>query len=594
MWGKREGDITRKTGELIAGRYKILKKLGEGGMSVVYLAVNEKVNKYWAIKEVKKEGVENFEIIHQGLLAEVDILKKLHHPNLPDIADIIEEKESFLLVMDYIEGRELESIVQQYGPQNQEDVVKWGEQLCDVLSYLHSQKPPIIYRDMKPSNIMLQKDGKVVLIDFGTAREFKESQAEDTVCLGTCGYAAPEQYKGQGQTDMRTDIYCLGVTLYYLLTGHNPVCKPYEIYPIRYWNSNLSSGLEAIILKCTRKNPSKRYQSCEELRQALSHYYQLDIEYQKSQKVRKGILFCFLILTIAFGSLSFAFYKEEKDFVNSVYEDYLYEAQRQKEERQRWACYQTAITLNPKNSKAYKALLETFLWRDNEEQEKVQGYSVCFFSEKEEAFIRKMLRSTRKGKKRNEEYLKAYKREYQSFAYDLGIAYFYSYNGTGNKAAAEKWLKIAGEGKPSKKLQKHKIIKAQKLWKIASYYDQLGMYHQGGDVGISYKDYWGDLIEIVNYEKGNPEYSRDLLFSYKELLSQIITSASTFVKAGVSKAEMQNQLKEIEEVLEQMKIEKSDANVLYEEEMKRTLCENLPAAYHSIEAAFEGGGEEDG
>ncbi len=561
-------------------------------MSVVYLVVNEKVNKHWAIKEVKKEGVENFEAVHQGLLAEADILKKLHHPNLPDIVDIIEGEETFLLVMDYIEGRELESIVQEYGPQKQEDVVKWGKQLCDVLSYLHSQEPPIIYRDMKPANIMLQKDGKVVLIDFGTAREFKESQTEDTVCLGTYGYAAPEQYKGQGQTDIRTDIYCLGVTLYYLLTGHNPVCKPYEIYPIRYWNSNLSSGLEAIILKCTRKNPSKRYQSCEELRQELFHYYELDIEYQKSQKVRKGILFGFSILTIAFGVLSFAFYKEEKDLVNSVYEDCLYEAQRQREEKQYRACYQVAITLNPKNSRAYKALLETFLWRDNEEQEEVQDYSVCFFSEKEEEFIRKMLGITREGKKRNEEYLKSRKREYESFAYDLGIAYFYSYNGTGNKAAAEKWLKIAGEGKPSGELQESEIIRAQKLWKIAAYYEQLGMYHQGGDVRISYKDYWGDLIEIVNHEKKNAEYSRDLLFSYKELLSQMITSASRFVKAGVSKAEMEKQLKEIEEVLYRMKIEKGSANAVCEEEMKRTLCENLPAAHHSIEAAFEGGGEE--
>lgn len=192
---KREGDTTRKTGEIIDGRYKILKKLGEGGMSVVYLAVNEKVNRYWAIKEIKREGIENFETVYQGLLAEADILKKLHHPNLPDIVDIIEGKETFLLVMDYIEGRQLERIVQEYGPQKQENVVEWGKQLCDLLLYLHSQEPPIIYRDMKPANVMLQEDGKVVLIDFGTAREFKESQTEDTVCLGTWGYAAPDSIK---------------------------------------------------------------------------------------------------------------------------------------------------------------------------------------------------------------------------------------------------------------------------------------------------------------------------------------------------------------------------------------------------------------
>lgn len=582
----------RKTGELIDGRYKILRKLGEGGMSVVYLAVNEKVNKHWAIKEVKKEGVENFETVHQRLLTEADILKRLHHPNLPDIVDIIENEETFLLVMDYIEGRQLESIVQEYGPQKEETVVNWGKQLCDVLSYLHSQNPPIIYRDMKPANVMLQKDGKVVLIDFGTAREFKESQAEDTLCLGTCGYAAPEQYKGQGQSDIRTDIYCLGVTLYYLLTGHNPICKPYEIYPIRYWNTNLSSGLEMIILKCTRKNPSKRYQSCEELQQELSHYYKLDIEYQKSQKIKKLILFCFLGLTIVFGFLSLVFYREEKELVKNAYEDCLYEAQRQRGKEQYQACYQAAITLNPKDSRAYKALLETFLWKDNEEQEELQGYSVCFFSEKEEKFIREMLGITKEGNKRNEEYLKSRKREYESFAYTLGLAYFYSYNGTGNKAAAEKWLKIAGEGKPFQGLQEAEIIRAQKLWKIASYYDRLGMYHQGGDVRISYKDYWEDLTEIVKHEKKNKYKSKDLLFAYKEILSQMITSAFQFARAGVTKAEMEKQLREIEEGLDAMKIEKGSANAVYKEEMKRNLCENLSAAHHSIEAAFEEGSGE--
>lgn len=582
----------RKTGELIDGRYKILRKLGEGGMSVVYLAVNEKVNKHWAIKEVKKEGVENFETVHQRLLTEADILKRLHHPNLPDIVDIIENEETFLLVMDYIEGRQLESIVQEYGPQKEETVVNWGKQLCDVLSYLHSQNPPIIYRDMKPANVMVQKDGKVVLIDFGTAREFKESQAEDTLCLGTCGYAAPEQYKGQGQSDIRTDIYCLGVTLYYLLTGHNPICKPYEIYPIRYWNTNLSSGLEMIILKCTRKNPSKRYQSCEELQQELSHYYKLDIEYQKSQKIKKLMLFCFLGLTIVSGFLSLVFYREEKELVKNAYEDCLYEAQRQREKEQYQVWYQAAITLNPKDSRAYKALLETFLWKDNEEQEELQGYSVCFFSEKEEKFIREMLGITKEGNKRNEEYLKSRKREYESFAYTLGLAYFYSYNGTGNKAAAEKWLKIAGEGKPSQGLQEAEIIRAQKLWKIASYYDRLGMYHQGGDVRISYKDYWGDLTEIVKHEKKNRYKSKDLLFAYKEILSQMITSAFQFARAGVTKAEMEKQLREIEEGLDAMKIEKGSANAVYEEEMKRNLCENLSAAHHSIEAAFEEGSGE--
>ncbi len=149
---------------------------------------------------------------------------------------------------------------------------------------------------MKPSNIMLKPDGKVMLIDFGIAREFKDTSVADTTCLGTQGYAAPEQYGGQGQTDARTDIYCLGATLYHLLTGHNPSEPPYEMYPIRYWNPELSSGLEEIILKCTQKNPDDRYQSCAELLYALEHYNELDIEYKRKQTLKWRSFLCTVFL----------------------------------------------------------------------------------------------------------------------------------------------------------------------------------------------------------------------------------------------------------------------------------------------------------
>ena len=190
-------------GSIVDGKYKILNKIGQGGMSVVYLAMNERANKQWAIKEVRKDGVQNFEVVKQGLIAETDLLKKLNHPNLPSIIDVIDGDGTFLIVMDYIEGKSLSSILKEYGAQSQEDVIDWSKQMCDVLGYLHSRQPPIIYRDMKPANIMLKPDGKVMLIDFGTAREFKEKSVADTTCLGTQGYAAPEQYGGHGQTDAR-------------------------------------------------------------------------------------------------------------------------------------------------------------------------------------------------------------------------------------------------------------------------------------------------------------------------------------------------------------------------------------------------------
>ena len=215
-----------KIGSLVDGKYKILSKVGQGGMSVVYMAINEKANKTWAVKEVRKDGVLDFEAVKQGLVAETDILKKLSHPNLPSIIDVIDTDDSFIIIMDYIQGNLLNKALEEYGAQPQDRVIEWAKQLCDVLGYLHSRQPPIIYRDMKPANIMLKPDGNVTLIDFGTAREFKEKNLADTTCLGTVGYAAPEQFGGMGQTDARTDIYCLGATLYHLVTGCNPSEPP--------------------------------------------------------------------------------------------------------------------------------------------------------------------------------------------------------------------------------------------------------------------------------------------------------------------------------------------------------------------------------
>ena len=291
-------------GSLVGDKYKVLNVIGKGGMSTVYLAMNEKANKQWAIKEVRKDTSTNFQVVRQSLITETNLLKELSHPYLPSIIDVIEEEGRFLIVMDYIEGNTLEKALNLMGAQPQEYVIDWGIQLCDVLEYLHTRKPPIIYRDLKPGNIMLRPDGTITLIDFGIAREYKESQAGDTSYLGTKGYAAPEQFGGRGQTDARTDIYNLGATLYHLVTGHNPSEPPYEFYPIRYWDQQLSPGLEQIITRCIQNNPADRYQSCAEVMYDLQHYKELDKNYKKSAKLGVSLFLATSALTLIFGGLS--------------------------------------------------------------------------------------------------------------------------------------------------------------------------------------------------------------------------------------------------------------------------------------------------
>lgn len=288
-----------RLGEIIDGKYEVLREVGRGGMSVVYLAMDKRLNKQWAIKEFRKDKDDaSKQIALKALLDEANLMKKLDHPTLPRIVDIIDDNQNVYVVMDYIEGESLNKVLDAYGAQPQEAVIEWAKQLSDVLDYLHTQNPPVIYRDMKPANIMLRPDGTVRLIDFGIAREYKEGKAGDTEAIGTRGYAAPEQFGGKGQTDARTDIYSLGVTLYHLVTGKNPAEPPYEIYPIRHWDPSLSSGFEWLIQKCTQLNPADRYQSCAEVTYVLENLPKFEGEYKKKQKSRINLFLAGVIATV--------------------------------------------------------------------------------------------------------------------------------------------------------------------------------------------------------------------------------------------------------------------------------------------------------
>ena len=353
-------------GSLVDGKYRILDEVGRGGMSIVYLARNIRTNKQWAIKEVRKDGTNDYDIVRSNLIAETDILKKLEHPNLPNIIDILDDGDSFIIIMDFIEGNSLQHYLKHSGAQAEEDVVQWAIQLCDVLGYLHSRVPPIIYRDMKPANVMLKPDGNISLIDFGTAREYKETSVEDTKCLGTQGYAAPEQYGGLGQTDARTDIYCLGATMYHLVTGHNPAEPPYEMYPIRQWNPALSQGLEQIILRCTQKNPDDRYQNCEELMYALEHREQMDDAVIRRQKKNLAIFFSSLFFTILFTVGFFGFGALKNITTDKTYSARVNAAANQfgTDAEKAVSSLVEAVNLAPQRGEAYDTLLE-YISSDN-------------------------------------------------------------------------------------------------------------------------------------------------------------------------------------------------------------------------------------
>lgn len=291
--------------------YEIKSVVGKGGMSTVYLAEHKRLHTRWAVKEVRKiQGA------HFDFLAESNILKRLQHPMLPRIVDIFEDAEHIYIVEDFVEGISLSDLLKQQKKVDEATGLRWFRDLCGVLYYLHNQQPnPIIYRDMKPANIMLQPDGSLKLIDFGIAREYKEESQSDTAYIGTKGYAAPEQF-GSAQTDARTDIYALGVTMYHLITGKSPYEPPYNFVPVRQLDASLSHGIEFVLNKCIQAEPEARYQNVGELLYDLDHMYRFDKawkKYRRAKAARKAIIAVMLVASLGLMAGGILLQGQEKE-----------------------------------------------------------------------------------------------------------------------------------------------------------------------------------------------------------------------------------------------------------------------------------------
>lgn len=203
----------------------MLKLLGEGGFFKTYLVTDKKCNKSYVMNVCYKNHSRYSPALREVILQE-PYMMKLSHPAVPRVVDITEDEKRIFIIREYIDGQTLDTIIRKNGPVKQDTVINWAIQLFDALGYLHKQNPPYIYRDMNPANVILQPCGTLKLVDFGMAAVYDALHNQDDCILGTKGYASPEQYVGK--SDPRSDIYGLGMTLYYLLTGVNPNTPSYE------------------------------------------------------------------------------------------------------------------------------------------------------------------------------------------------------------------------------------------------------------------------------------------------------------------------------------------------------------------------------
>lgn len=571
-----------KIGDVIDGKYTVVSKVGEGGMSNIYLARNEIANKNWALKESKNfpNDPKKQTAARQSLIAEANTLKKLKHRFLPSVVDIYESDEGIKIVMDYIEGRTLAKYLAENKTIPESVIIQWGLELCEVLGYLHSQNPPIIYRDMKPDNVMIRTDsddigdGHICLIDFGISRKYVEGKRSDTILLGTRGYASPEQTSKNAQTDARSDIYSLGATLYHLVTKHDPCEPPFMEKSILEYDSSLSVGLDNIIRKCIALNPDDRYQSCAELHYALSHYNEQDKKYHNKivkRLIGAGVLIGLFVTSSATCLYS---YSKEQSLRGSTYSAYIEDAVISTDESDRFVSYEKAINLDPANPEGYKKIFDSIM------EDGVLTTS-------EDTYLRGLFSKEIEGKTL-EEYFSENEQAYSDFSYDLAMAYWYSYGSydESNNFVSAREYQLACRWF-SKVTQYDKTDECKKKYdtatiydKIGEYYAQIGVINMAGDNEIKYSDYLNDLVEVFDIECSNV-YTR--LYLDKDILSQIIEHSVDYKAEGIEQETLSTLIDNVATEVNSLKV---DENSDYYTQILGDAVASIELARTSLENAY--------
>lgn len=542
--------------KVLGGKYEVLKVIHYTGMSNVYLVQDNTLNKQWCMKEIRKSEAGKHRVEYYTLIQEANVMKGLNHANIPRIVTIEEDGDSIFIIMDFVDGMSIKDWMMSRKTGNgripQDMAIAWMKQICMVMMYLHNRRHPIFYRDMKPDNVMIQSDGNIKLLDFGTAIVIKEPNQRIERALGTRGYAAPEQSKRGNVCDLRSDIYGMGKTFYYMLTGLNPSQIPEEkLRPIREIDSSISVGIERIVDKCCEKDPNKRYQSCEELLYALQNYKTLDTQYRR--KIRKkvyavGVLFITSIFLIVSSLIPFSMYRNQQ---LQEYKNLLAVAQ----QTGRSEDYIAVLESNPKNVAPYLGLIEA---------DKVDGV----FSKEEEQVLLNYLNP-------NLQTLQD-KSDYGELAYEIGKLYWLYYEGSSadeGMITSTKWFSDA--------------IEEGYEPELSNVYYQLGSFKRNIATSITesedrgmYSQYYNNLITAKQEDTGEL-VTLQLNLS---IASCISTYAYNLREDGITYSNITDQVTELQDFVNQYTPSIEKAEVSYNElvTILSTLQEKVDKIYGEV------------
>lgn len=338
-------------GQVLGGRYTIIRLLGKGGTGSVYLASDCKLGKQWAVKEIKDRQAFSY------LITEAGVLKRAAHPLLPAVMDIWEEAGCLYLLMEYVEGETLAAYIKREGTVPPELAAAWAIKLAEALGHLHGLTPPVCYGDMKPDNIMLTPDGRLRLIDFGTARGLIGNGLRQAA--GTRGFAAPEQYVGH--MDERTDIYALGMTLYAMLGGAAGGI------------GDQMPEIRAFIEKCTIAEPQRRYQSMKQVKEVLLSLQSRSVRYRRMQRggrlAAAAMMFLLSMSCFTFAVHSYTDTNRQKEETYEAYikqgDDYRMKQNLTKAAEQ---YYRAVHEVDGRRSEGYERLLALYVLRPDREE----------------------------------------------------------------------------------------------------------------------------------------------------------------------------------------------------------------------------------
>ena len=467
--GKSKRSCLSNGDRILNGRYEVLKCIHSKGMANVYIIQDRNLGKQWCLKEIRKSEAGKKDIEYISLLQEANILRSLSNERIPRITTIDDEGDSLFVVMDFLDGITLKAFVEEKGRIPEDMAVKWMLQITQTMGYLHSHKgnkKPIFYRDMKPDNLMIRPNGTINIFDFGISiRVEKEGQLPDYT-LGTPGYVAPEQKKKDLPVDLRSDIYSMGMTFYYMLTGVDPRGFLNEdLKPINDWSPDVSPALVTIVNKCIESNPDDRFQDCEELQYELENYKSFDSKYRSTGRKKINIVGICLILGLLLCGGSLVPFNMQKVQDKDEYDNAVLVAK----QSGRLEDYNSAIALDPSNLTPYEGYLEVL---------KEDGV----FSLEDESMLLNNVNPNLAALKENEDYGK--------IAFEIGKLYWFYYPDSDNgKLVAVKWFQDS-------------IEKGYNVDEATIYYN-LGVFKrdisksimEANDFGM-YKDYWNNLIAI--------------------------------------------------------------------------------------------------